>query len=139
VTVSRYWDAADYLNDPCPSDRGGGDDHDDERIQAECSALIEEAIALTSASEVPCGATLSGGIDSILILATMRARHRTALAVVVDYEQQSPYSESAAARRIARCLGVDLTEHVVTAETFQHALERYLTSHGDSPVASLTT
>jgi asparagine synthase (glutamine-hydrolysing) len=129
VTISRYWDAADYLNDPSADD-------DDDRIQSESNALIEEAIALTSASDAPCGATLSGGIDSSLILATLRARQKSAFAVVIDYESQSPYSESAAARQIALRLGIDLNEHIVTAGTFQRALETYLTAHTDSPVAS---
>jgi asparagine synthase (glutamine-hydrolysing) len=129
ATVSRYWNAADYLNDPSSS-------RDDRQVQSEVDDLIEEAVELTSDSELLCGATLSGGVDSSLILAILRARHKQVLAIVVDYERQSPFSESAAARRIADSLGINLHEHVVTADAFQDTLESYVESHTDSPVGS---
>jgi asparagine synthase (glutamine-hydrolysing) len=128
VTTNRYWNAADYLNDPLA---------DDDRHAAQgVDGLIEEAITLTTCSDVPLAATLSGGVDSSLVVATLQARGHQPLAIVIDYERTSAYNEAAAARHIARRLGVELLEHIVSDGELEQAINESIEHQLDLPAGA---
>jgi asparagine synthase (glutamine-hydrolysing) len=81
---------------------GGGAPSDDalERV-------LLEAVSSRMTSDVPLGALLSGGIDSSLVVALMRARGRAVKTFAIGFETLE-YNEAPWAARVAKHLG---TEH----------------------------
>jgi asparagine synthase (glutamine-hydrolysing) len=122
MTVKRYWEA------PVPS---ADVRHDDvlERFQE----LLTEAVRIRLRSDVPVGAFLSGGIDSSVVVATMaRLLDRPVVTTSIGFEEDG-YSELPYARLVARHVGSDHHEHVVTAPT-PELIER-IAWHLDEPFA----
>lgn len=95
--------------------------------------LFEESVRLRLMSDVPLGVFLSGGLDSSAIAAVMGkfvpGRLKT---FSVGFESQY-YSEFSHAREVARLIGSEHREIVLTADMFEQALPR-LTWHEDEPL-----
>jgi len=89
---------------------------DDASLVASVGHAIDEAVRSQMISDVPLGAFLSGGIDSSLIVATMqRFSTQPVRTFTIGFTEQA-FDESPHARAVARHLGTDHTEMVVTPQ-----------------------
>lgn len=73
--------------------------------------LLRNAVEQQLIGDVPLGAFLSGGIDSTLITAIMQDLSPNPIKTFTIGFKQSQYDEAGQAKRIARHLGTDHTEH----------------------------
>lgn len=92
-----------------------------------------EAVDITLMSDVPLGVFLSGGLDSSLIVAAMRARGVEALRTFSVGFAEAEASELPFARIVAQTFATDHHEVQCTADQFFAALPR-LTWHRDHPL-----
>lgn len=100
----RYWDFR------CIAPERSWASRREEDLAEELEALVANAVRLRLMSDVPLGAFLSGGVDSALVVAGMKAAgvaHPKAFTIGF---KEAPFNEVPAAARIAETLGVD---HVV--------------------------
>jgi asparagine synthase (glutamine-hydrolysing) len=82
---------------------------------ADClDGLLKDAVSLRLLSDVPIGLFLSGGIDSSLVCAIAQSVSSTALNTYSIGFTENQYNESARAAAIARVLGTNHTELVVS-------------------------
>jgi asparagine synthase (glutamine-hydrolysing) len=103
VRMRRYWSL------PVTPDEG----HSEEWYRERLRALLTEAVRLRLVADVPLGAFLSGGVDSSVVVALMTQAVREPVKTFsIGFEDQD-FSELEHARRVARHLGTDHTEHIV--------------------------
>jgi asparagine synthase (glutamine-hydrolysing) len=126
ICKTRYWNPANFLNKPLR------DGNEDEIIKT-TEDLLKEAISLRLISDVPLSATFSGGVDSSLIVSLMREQTDNVLAMTMDYEIESHYSETKIAKLIANRLDISLDERKVTSEDYFKAVNDFLKIQSDYP------
>ena len=91
--------------------------HEDDRtITDRVAAAVEQAVHSQLLAEVPLGAFLSGGIDSSLVVATMRRLSSGPVRTFTIGFAERDHDESAHARAVAQHLGTDHTEMLVSSE-----------------------
>lgn len=119
-TPEPYWSLLDVaragLRDPFTGS-------DAEAIEA-LTARLSTAVSQQQLSDVPLGAFLSGGVDSSTIVAMMQAQASRAVRTFTIGFQDEKYDESPHARAIARHLGTDHTELVVTSDEARGVIPR---------------
>ena len=80
----------------------------------ELEELLTRTVASRTVADVPLGAFLSGGIDSSLVVALMsRASSQPPRTFTIGFDETA-YDESAFAKGVARHLGTDHTELIVS-------------------------
>jgi asparagine synthase (glutamine-hydrolysing) len=102
--VARYWDYRHISPDLSLLKR------DENEIIDELDELIKRAVHARLMSDVPLGAFLSGGVDSAMVVAAMKAAGVAAPRAFTIAFNERQYNEGPAAARIARHLQVD---HVI--------------------------
>ena len=126
VTERRYWDlAAIWSNAPSPQGS-------DSECREAFSTLLERCVSERLLSDVPLGAFLSGGLDSSMICARIRAQQPELKTFSMGFQEES-YSELPWASLVAKELGTDHTEAVVRCESPDLLLE--VARHLDEPFA----
>ena len=120
--IERYWDielagpAADYP--------------DDEVALGQVEAQFRESVRLVMRSDVPVGAYLSAGVDSSLVVATMREFNSNLHTYSIGFD--SPGDETAAAAETARLLGT--SHHEIHCQPDDFELLPKIVYHMDRPV-----
>ena len=89
---------------------------DESNAVKDLESLLLHAVKIRMISDVPLGAFLSGGIDSTTITAMMQSLSSTPVRTFSIGFHEKEYNESQHARAIARYLGTDHTELIVTPE-----------------------
>ena len=89
---------------------------DDEQAIRELTARLTQAVEGQMLADVPLGAFLSGGVDSSLIVALVQSKSISPVKTFSIGFTDPAYDESPYARDVARHLGTQHTEHIVTPE-----------------------
>ena len=107
-TAETYWSLDDVFRRPLFN----GSLQDAEN---EVERLLTAATNLQSIADVPLGAFLSGGVDSSTVVALMqRGASRPVRTFAIGFEEE-PYNEAPYAAAVAKHLGTDHTEMIVTS------------------------
>ena len=124
--LQRYWDlAAIWSNAPSPQKS------DSEYLEA-FNDHIDRCVSERLQSEVPLGAFLSGGLDSSMICARIRAQQAELKTFSIGFQEES-YSELPWASLVAKELGTEHSEAIVQCESPDLLLE--VARHLDEPFA----
>ncbi|MGH7866059.1 MAG: asparagine synthase (glutamine-hydrolyzing), partial [Candidatus Dormibacteraceae bacterium] len=83
---------------------------DEEAALDELDHLLRDAVKLRMQADVPLGASLSGGIDSSLVVALMQEQSTRPVRTFTIGMSPIQYDESGEAARVAAALGTDHTE-----------------------------
>jgi asparagine synthase (glutamine-hydrolysing) len=111
ITRRRYWSAAQVAARGVAAPLSLTDDEAVEQL----AALVSDAVSRQMLSDVPLGAFLSGGIDSSTVAGFMVAAGRGPVRTFSIGFPDLGFDESREAAAVARHLGTDHTELVVTA------------------------
>ncbi|MEY3680049.1 MAG: Asparagine synthetase 1, partial [Actinomycetota bacterium] len=104
----KYWDP---VSEALEAPRLSGSAHE---LTDELEDLLVRTIASRTVADVPLGAFLSGGIDSSLVVALMsKASSRAPRTFTIGFDDAA-YDESPFAQQIARHLGTDHTQMIVS-------------------------
>jgi asparagine synthase (glutamine-hydrolysing) len=114
--------------------RGLADPFDGGETEAvnQLNSVLSRAVADQCIADVPLGAFLSGGIDSSTIVALMQAQSRDPVKTFTIGFHEDSYNEADHAGSVARQLGTDHTDLIVTAKEAMEVIPR-LASIYDEP------
>lgn len=122
-----------------PGGRGEGEIVDSVNLASALGNSLFEAVAKRMVSDVPYGTTLSGGIDSSLIVALMTevsgAPVRT-FTIGYPGDEADTNSDLHYARLVARQFGSDHHELIIKQDEFLAALDEDLPGLTDDPIGS---
>jgi asparagine synthase (glutamine-hydrolysing) len=122
VSLQRYWhplSAARRWEDAGPDDE-------------EVDSLIVDAVRRNMIADVPVGVFLSGGLDSSLVAALMQKETGRTRSYSVGFGQAD--DERVKAALVARALGTEHIEMIVSAEDARRTLDQLITIY-DEPFA----
>jgi len=106
----------------------------EEEASHELEALLRDAVRLRMVADVPLGVFLSGGVDSSLVTALMQAQSSAAVRTFSVGFTDPAYDEARVAAAVARHLGTDHTELIMTAQNVVDVIPA-LPSMYDEPFA----
>jgi asparagine synthase (glutamine-hydrolysing) len=125
-----YWSAAETaLRGMTHRYRGTEED-----AARELEPLLRDAVRIRMIADVPLGVFLSGGIDSSVVTALMQAESATPVRSFSVGFTEAAYDEAPFAKAVARHLGTQHTELIVTQEDIAAVIPR-LPAMYDEPFA----
>jgi asparagine synthase (glutamine-hydrolysing) len=125
VRVVRYWDFRSIAPDTTMSCRPEDD------LVEELDALIRSAVKLRLMSDVPLGAFLSGGVDSAVIVASMKAAGVERPKAFTIAFKEKKYDEGEAAAAVARDLGVEHVRETLDSDSLLDLLPMYIDQYDE--------
>jgi len=111
-TAHSYWD----LTAVASAGQAELDLRPDAEVVDELAALLADSVKRQMVSDVPLGAFLSGGIDSSTVVALMRAAGNGPVRTFTIGFREKAFNEADEARKVARHLGTDHTELILSAD-----------------------
>jgi asparagine synthase (glutamine-hydrolysing) len=108
LSRTTYWSLAEIMR----SEKFSGSE---EEAADEVERRLSRAIALQKVSDVPLGCFLSGGIDSSTVTALMQAQSNAPVRTFSVGFEEDAFNEAPYAAAVARHLGTDHTELMVSA------------------------
>jgi asparagine synthase (glutamine-hydrolysing) len=133
VEVSRYWDLADWFQEP-----GSADTRSAGELAAGLDERLSAAVRRRSRSDVPFGVLLSGGIDSATMLSYVRDAHGPGVPAFTIGHTDPSFDESGLAAETARSLGADLRRLVLDERDLEEGLRR-IGEGMDEPLGDAST
>ncbi|HUQ90181.1 MAG TPA: asparagine synthase (glutamine-hydrolyzing) [Bryobacteraceae bacterium] len=127
LRMEPYWDMP--LPDGEPSSP-----HDDSYWIAETRRRLEETVRMRLMSDVPLGMFLSGGLDSSAIAALIKRMVTGPVKTFSVGYEEARYSELGYAAQVARTIGTEHHEVLLSRDEFFHSLPT-LIWHEDEPIA----
>jgi asparagine synthase (glutamine-hydrolysing) len=125
-----YWSARDVAGRGAADPIRGSADEAIEQLHE----LLRDAVKIRMEADVPLGAFLSGGIDSSTIVALMQAQSGQPIKTFTIGFHEDRYNEATHAAAVARHLGTEHTELIVTPAEAQAVVPRLPTLY-DEPFA----
>src|SRR5688572_9149984 len=125
VRVEPYWTPPESASEPGESI---------EELTAEAGRLLREAVQSRMISDVPLGVFLSGGVDSSLIAAIAAESSKEPVKTFTVGYDVGDVSETAEAARMARALGAEHHELILTERELAESAPRLLSAM-DQPIA----
>nr|WP_283937770.1 asparagine synthase (glutamine-hydrolyzing) [Sphingomonas hankyongi] len=117
LSVTRYWSYRDVLlsglRDPI---------RDEDEVLFQLEFVLARAVQSQSIADVPVGAFLSGGIDSSAIVALYQKYSSQPVRTFTIGFREEAFNEADHARAVARHLGTEHNERVVTAREAQEVI-----------------
>jgi asparagine synthase (glutamine-hydrolysing) len=126
--IVRYWDFRSIRPDVRMGTRPEGE------LVEEIDALIKDAVKVRLMSDVPLGAFLSGGVDSALVVAGMKAAGVTHPRTFTIAFREAEFDEGPAAAKSAEYLGVDHVHETLDVNSLLDLLPLYIEEY-DEPLA----
>ena len=111
VRVKQYWNLYDHLSISA-GERFASDEAATDALDEQLTEIVRDEMV----SDVPIGAFLSGGIDSSLIVALMRKVATRPVRTFTIGLRENAHDESPYAREVAKHLGTDHTEIILSAD-----------------------
>ena len=128
--LAPYWSLLDTAGRGTESE----EKRNDTEAIAELDRLLRIAVKQQMVADVPLGAFLSGGVDSSAIVALMQAQSDRPVHTFTIGFADRHYNESEYAGEVARYLGTQHTELIVTPQEAQAVIPRLPTLY-DEPFA----
>jgi asparagine synthase (glutamine-hydrolysing) len=119
ISLAHYWSYRDVLNrgirDPIRSERDAVE---------ELEGLLDRAVESQALADVPVGAFLSGGIDSSSVVALYQKYSTQKVRTFTIGFNEPAFNEADHARAVARHLGTEHHERIVTAREAQDVIPK---------------
>lgn len=112
ISAHLYWDLVAIAR----NGQANCDNRADAEVVDELDALLGDSVKRQMVSDVPLGAFLSGGIDSSTVVALMRAKSNGPVKTFTIGFRERAFNEADFARAVAKHLGTDHTELILSAE-----------------------
>lgn len=125
MRVVRYWDFRSIVPDVGISGRP------EEELVEELDALVRDAVKIRLMSDVPLGAFLSGGVDSALIVASMKAAGVDRPKAFTIAFKEKRYDEGKAAALVAADLGVEHVHETLDSDNLLELLPTYIDQYDE--------
>jgi asparagine synthase (glutamine-hydrolysing) len=125
IRVVRYWDFR------CIAPDRGLRRRTEAELAEELGVLIRDAVKLRLMSDVPLGAFLSGGVDSALVVAAMKAagvEHPKTFTIAF---KEAEFDEGPAAAQAAARLGVDHVHETLDVNSLLELLPTYIDAYDE--------
>jgi asparagine synthase (glutamine-hydrolysing) len=128
VRLERYWDFRPIKHDSALEARSKSE------LVEELDALIKDAVKVRLLSDVPLGAFLSGGVDSSLIVAAMKAAGVAHPKTFTIGFNEEAYNEAPMAASVAGHLGVEHIHETLDVDSLLDLMPTYAEQY-DEPFA----
>ncbi len=117
VSIEKYWDASDYLQNSLL-------DVPEKKLIDQLEELLVSAFQYRMVSDVPVGIFFSGGIDSTALVAILSKHYGTLNTFTIGFDDQQ-FDETPYARKIAKMFKTNHTERILNVGEARDRLNEF--------------